>query len=168
MILIGQTIMSPNGDRNSILTQCEFSVDFSFLRSLRASQLDAIYYILLVFSKCFCAGFWAFSMLRYSVKGGTNSSKLFVTLKKDLKWDCGPFCVSLPRSLQTDRRLKGLSKDWLCLLFSTMKAFTSADDVSHQILHAEIRSFTFYITSPKFKSLNVIINLLSKNSAKTF
>ena len=25
---------------------CEFSVDFSFLRSLRASQLDAIYYIL--------------------------------------------------------------------------------------------------------------------------
>ena len=46
MILIGQTIMSPNGDRNSILTQCEFSVDFSFLRSLRASQLDAIYYIL--------------------------------------------------------------------------------------------------------------------------
>ena len=46
MILIGQTIMSPNGDRNFILTQCEFSVDFSFLRSLRASQLDAIYYIL--------------------------------------------------------------------------------------------------------------------------
>ena len=45
MILIGQTIMSPNGDRNSILTQCEFSVDFSFLRSLQASQLDAIYYI---------------------------------------------------------------------------------------------------------------------------
>ena len=45
MILIGQTIMSPNGDRNT-LTQCEFSVDFSFLRSLRASQLDAIYYIL--------------------------------------------------------------------------------------------------------------------------
>ena len=47
MILIGQTIMSPNGDRNFILTQCEFSVDFSFLRSLRASQLDAIYYILI-------------------------------------------------------------------------------------------------------------------------
>ena len=47
MILIGQTIMSPNGDRNSILIQCEFSVDFSFLRSLRASQLDAIYYILI-------------------------------------------------------------------------------------------------------------------------
>ena len=45
MILIGQTIMSPNGDRNSILTLCEFSVDLSFLRSLRASQLDAIYYI---------------------------------------------------------------------------------------------------------------------------
>ena len=47
MILIGQIIMSPNGDRNFILTQCELSVDFSFLRSLRASQLDAIYYILL-------------------------------------------------------------------------------------------------------------------------
>ena len=38
--------MSPNGDSNFILTQCEFSVDFSFLISLRASQLDAIYYIL--------------------------------------------------------------------------------------------------------------------------
>ena len=37
MILIDQTIMSPNGDRDSILTQCEFSVDFSFLRSLWAS-----------------------------------------------------------------------------------------------------------------------------------
>ena len=48
MILIGQTIMSPNGDRNFMLTQCEFSVDFSFLRSLRASQLDAIYYIFII------------------------------------------------------------------------------------------------------------------------
>ena len=37
--------------------------------------------ILLVFSKCFCAGFLTFSMFKYRGKEGTNSCKLCVIFK---------------------------------------------------------------------------------------
>ena len=35
----------------------------------------------LVFSKCFRAGFWAFSELKHIVKGVTNSCNLLVIIK---------------------------------------------------------------------------------------
>ena len=69
------------------------------------------YILLLVFSKCFRAGFGTFSTLKYRVKGSTNSRKLCVLLKLQTylifisaEWGCVTFCVSV----LTERRLKGL------------------------------------------------------------
>ena len=56
--------------------------------------------ILLVFSKCFRAGFWAVSELKDTVEGVTNSCNLWVIIKLSTNLificvACGPFCVSL-------------------------------------------------------------------------
>ena len=71
----------------------------------------------LVFSKCFRAGFYTFSTFKCSVKGGTNSCKLCINKVKDLvdiyQQVCGPFVVSL----LTDRHLKGLSNTDLFTFF---------------------------------------------------
>ena len=62
---------------------------------------------LLVFSKCFRAGFWAFSTLKYKVNGIQIcvTYGLWVEHLCDIyKWGCDPFCVSF----LTDKLLKAL------------------------------------------------------------
>ena len=54
---------------------------FSLLLSVNEMLLPVTISQLTVFSKCFCAGFGAFSKFKSTVKGGTRSYKLIVILK---------------------------------------------------------------------------------------
>ena len=81
------------------------TLDLCTRYTLQLGGLKMKFALLVVFSKCFCAGYSAFSTFKIRVKWGTNACNV-CNLFDIHRWCCGPFCVSL----LTNRRLKVLTK----------------------------------------------------------
>ena len=118
---------------------------------------------ILVFSKCICAGFFFIFSVHIQSAGGIKFCSLWIILK--LKTYvilnivvCSILCVA------TEWETFKMTKKWFCLLFFNKSLFTSAHDACYQTLLCRNWVMTFYVMSPNFDILSVIIIFLLANS----